>query len=212
MTNITNSAIAANDTIHGEHAPVALTQPDKPKDTTVSSKIVDLAAGFRLTHDADGKAFVQIPENGHYETLRLRSADFNKQLTHQYYRQHKKVPSNQALKDATKLLEAKAQFEGEQVQAYRRLAPYKGDIILDLCNPNWDCVKITKEGWEVIPIPEDVTLIRTRGMLELPPPVQESNIDALWDFVNVSESDRPLITGWLLATLNPSGPYPRPQG
>jgi hypothetical protein len=193
---------------HGGRAPVVFAQPEKQKDATVTSKIVDLAAGFKLTHDADSKTFVQIPEDGHYETWRLRSADFSRWLTHQYYRQHDKVPADQALKDALKLLEAQAQFEGEQVQAYRRLAPYKDGIILDLCDANWDCVKITKDGWEIIPIPTDVTLIRTRGMLELPPPVREGNIDELWEFVNVSEKDRPLTTGWLLATLNPSGPYP----
>ena len=209
ITNITNPAFAANHTNHDERAPVVPAQPDKPKDTdTVSRKIVDLASGFRLTHDADDKAFVQIPEDSHYETWRLHSGDFKRWLTHQYYRQHGKVPADQALKDALKLLEAKAQFEGEQVQAHRRLAPYKDGIILDLCNPKWDCVRITKDGWEVIPIPKDVTLIRTRGMLELPPPVRESNIDELWEFVNVSEKDRPLTTGWLLATLNPYGPYP----
>ena len=209
MTNITNSAIAANDTTHGRRAQVVLTQPDQSKDTTpVSSKIVDLASGFRLTHDADDKAFVLIPESGHHETWRLRSPDFNKWLTRKYYQKYNKVPSEQALKDAIKLLESQAKFEGEQVQAHRRLAPYKGDIILDLCNPNWDCVKITKDGWEVIPIPEDVTLIRTRGMLELPQPIREGNVDELWEFVNVSEKDRPLVLGWLLATLNPSGPYP----
>jgi len=195
-------------TVHGGRAPVVFAQPEKPKDTTVTSRIVDLTAGFRLTHDADDKAFVQIPENSHYETWRLRSAGFNRWLTHQYYLQHGKVPAEQALKDALKLLEARALFEGELVQAHRRIAPYNSDIILDLCSPNWDCVKITKDGWEIIPIPEDVALIRTRGMLELPPPVREGDIDEIWEFVNVSEKDRPLTTGWLLATLNPSGPYP----
>lgn len=194
--------------IHGGRAPVVFAQPEKPKDTTVTSKIVDLAAEFRLTHDADNKAYVQIPEKGHYETWRLHSGDFKRWLTHQYYRQHGKVPADQSLKDAMKLLEARALFEGEQVQAHRRIAPYNGDIVLDLCNPNWDCVRITKDGWEVIPIPVDVMLIRSRGMLELPQPIRGGNIDELWEFVNTCEKERPLVLGWLLAALNPSGPYP----
>jgi len=194
--------------LHGGRAPVVFAQPEKEKDTTVTSRIVDLTAGFKLSHDADSKAFVQVPEDGHYETWRLRSADFNKWLRLQYYQQYDKVPVAQALKDALDLLEAQALFAGEQVQAYRRLAPYKDGIILDLCNASWDCVKITKDRWEIIPIPEDVTLIRTRGMVELPTPVRKGNIDELWEFVNVSEKDRPLALGWLLATLNPSGPYP----
>lgn len=194
--------------LHGGRAPVVFSQPEKPKDATVTSRIVDLTAGFNLTHDADDNAFVHLSKNGHNETWRLRSGDFNRWLTHKYYLQHAKVPSDQASKDALKLLEARAQFEGEQVQAYRRLAPYQDGIILDLCNASWEGIKITKEGWEIIPIPKDVALIRTRGMLELPPPVRGGNIDELWEFANVSEQDRPLTTGWLLATLNPSGPYP----
>ena len=194
--------------LHGGLSPVVFAQTEKPKDTTATSRIVDLAAGFRLANDADDKAYVQIPVDGHCETWRLHSGDFKRWLTLQYFRQHAKVPTDQSLKDALKLLEARALFDGERVQAYRRIAPYNSDIILDLCNPNWDCVRITKDGWEITSIPEDVALIRTRGMLELPPPVRGGNINELWEFVNVSEVDRPLTIGWLLATLNPSGPYP----
>ena len=42
----------------------------------------------------------------------------------------------------------------------------------------------------------------------MPAPVQGGSLDELWSFINVRESDRPLVLAWLVQSLNFSGPYP----
>jgi hypothetical protein len=49
---------------------------------------------------------------------------------------------------------------------------------------------------------------RPAGMLPLPEPIRGGSIDALREFVNVGHEDRPLLLGFLVAALNPVGPYP----
>jgi hypothetical protein len=197
--------------IHGGRAPAGFNQSKKSKkskNNTICSKVLKLTDGFRLTHDADDKTYAQIPAGDHYVTMRIGSDGFDKWLRHEFYRRHQKVAGDRAINDALKLFKARALFEGEQVQAYRRVAPYKGGILLDLCNPNWECVQITKEGWGIIPIPQDAILIRTRGMLEITAPVRGGSLDELLEYINICKDDHLLVFGWLLAALNPSGPYP----
>ena len=195
--------------IHKGRAPVVFAkQSGKTGKPAISTQVVALVDGCRLAHDADGKAFIQIQENGHYESWPIRSTNFRMWLTRQYFEQYGKVPNDAAFKDALTLLGARAQFEGDEVQAYRRVAPYGDDILLDLCNAEWECVRINNAGWEIIPVPHDVTLVRTRGMTPLPSPIRGSTTDKLWELVNVLDKDRPLLLGWLLSCLRPCGPYP----
>jgi hypothetical protein len=42
----------------------------------------------------------------------------------------------------------------------------------------------------------------------LPVPEPDGSLSDLWPFLNISEKYRPLVSGWLLAALYPSGPYP----
>jgi hypothetical protein len=45
-------------------------------------------------------------------------------------------------------------------------------------------------------------------MLPLPTPVMGGTIDELRQLINVSDEDWPLVLGWLVAALRPTGPYP----
>jgi hypothetical protein len=39
-------------------------------------------------------------------------------------------------------------------------------------------------------------------------PTVSSNLDVLWDYLNITESDRALVVAWLVAAMRPRGPYP----
>ena len=50
---------------------------------------------------------------------------------------------------------------------------------------------------------------RARGMLALPTPRTEGNVDVLRRFVNFADDDDwRLVAAWLATSLMPSGPYP----
>jgi len=55
---------------------------------------------------------------------------------------------------------------------------------MDLANPFWQQVKVTKNGFDVIPAEiSPVRFLRTQAMLELPCPIPlDESLTALWAF------------------------------
>jgi hypothetical protein len=52
-----------------------------------------------------------------------------------------------------------------------------------------------------------VAFIRTASMQSLPEPVRGGSINPLWDLLNVTEMQRPLVAAALLNAFHPHGPY-----
>ena len=80
-------------------------------------------------------------------------------------------------------------------------------IVIDLGTSTWESILIGPDGWKVIS-ESPVKFRRPRGMLPLPSPVSGGNVADLRRFVNVNDEEWPLLLGWLLAALRPTGPYP----
>jgi CTP:molybdopterin cytidylyltransferase MocA len=173
-----------------------------------ATRLTQLAADADLRHTAEGKCFARVTVGDHKENWLLGSDTFANWLKHRQYRAHNSVPSAQAILEAVGLLEAKAIFDGEEAELHVRLAEHNGRIYLDLCNENWQVVEISPEGWEVIDEPP-VFFRRGAGMLPLPAPERGGNINELRRFVNVgSDTDFVLLVAYLVASLNPAGPFP----
>jgi hypothetical protein len=112
------------------------------------------------------------------------------------------------LQDAINLLEAKAQYDGTQVDVFTRLGEHDGNIYIDLVNNKWEVIKISKSGYEITSNP-DVRFIRSSGMDELPYPIKNGDIKKLTSFLNISnDTDFKLIVSWITQSANPKGPYP----
>jgi len=91
---------------------------------------------------------------------------------------------------------------------FARIAPHDDDIFIDLCNPNWEAIRITAGGWSIVESPP-VRFRRTRGMLPLPYPERGGKIEALRPFFNLkTEADFTVVVGYVLAALRPFAPYP----
>jgi len=71
----------------------------------------------------------------------------------------------------------------------------------------WQAVKITSTGWQVINAP-DVLFIRGDYMRALPTPTQSGDINLLWSLVNIPKHDHLKVIAWLLECLRPDTPYP----
>jgi hypothetical protein len=119
-----------------------------------------------------------------------------------------KTPGGQAVQDALGVLGGKALFEGEEHPVCTRLAEHDGAIYLDLADPEWQVVKVTAHGWEVI-TEAPVKFRRARGMMPLVAPVHGGKLEPLRKLINVSGADDwRLLVAWLVAALRPVGPYP----
>jgi PAS domain S-box-containing protein len=88
-------------------------------------------------------------------------------------------------------------------------AEHNGAIYLDLCNEQWQAVKVTPEGWSIVESHElPVRFIRRRGQKPLPAPEREGKIDEFRAFVNVPADDQwRLLVAWIIGALRRWGPF-----
>ena len=112
----------------------------------------------------DETAFATMIVGDHLETWPVRSPGFRRWLTHRFYKAWGKPPSPGALSEAIGTLEAKAQFEGDDIeQVFIRVGELDGTVYLDLVNAKWEVIEITAAGWQIIEF-SPVKFRRTRGM------------------------------------------------
>ncbi len=175
---------------------------------TQSAQLVWLAEDRRVDlFNYGDRAYASFPSSGHTETALLKGLGFRGWLLHEYFKEQNRVPGNQALQDALNQLEARARFEGPTQPVGLRVAAHDGALWLDLANKDWEVVKITAAGWEIVRDPP-VRFRRTKGMLALPHPVAGGSIEELRPHLNIAgEADFILIVGWLTGALRSSGPY-----
>lgn len=194
--------------------------PDKTEEEDKMTQVeflIKLAEPCELFHTADKQCFATIPidehdeQHKHYETWPISNRGngaFREWLRYQFYLSFGKPPTSQALQDAIGIIEAKALFEGKEMQTFIRTAGIDNKIYIDLCNDKWEAVEITPAGWRVIPDPP-VKFRRAKGMLPLPDPVHGGKIEELRPFLNAADdSTWTLLVAWLIAAMRPIGPYP----
>ncbi len=179
------------------------------KGPTQAQRLIQLAlTSAELFHSPDRTAYVTIEINGHRETMRLRSKTFRGWLVREFFLAEDKPPGSQALTDTIQLLDARAVIDGTQTEIYLRVAPYAGDLFIDLGSESWKAIRVTADGWEIDHHPP-VKFRRAPGMLPLPVPAVGGDIDILREFVNIeSEGDFRLLVAFMLAALRPTGPFP----
>lgn len=171
-------------------------------------QVLGLCASIDLWHDEGYEAWATIRVRSHYENWPIRSREFRRWIAAQYYQDCGGPLGGQAMEDALRVLDARAVNEGCQHQVFIRSGETLGTIWIDLCDREWQAVKITQAGWEVVSRP-DCKFRRTQAMKPLPMPEKGAFIEELSNFVRVSrEEDMILIVAWLVAALRPHGPYP----
>jgi hypothetical protein len=174
---------------------------------SAATKLIRLAQNWDLFHDSMGEGFATLSLNGHLETTWINSRSFRQRLTLEFYRSEGKAPSPQSLLSALHTIEAQARFDCPEVEVHTRVAERGGEIYLHLCNADWEAVRITREGWEVVPVPA-VKFVRYSGMLPLPRPTRGGSIGALDTLTNLSGHALKLLKGYLLGCLREKIPFP----
>ncbi|MRG94634.1 DNA polymerase [Polyangium spumosum] len=179
----------------------------KGKGPSIATQLVELAKDVELFHTPDGRAFATIEEKGHKENWPVRSKQFSRWLVRRYFHHTASAPNTQALQEALSLLEARAQFEGDEEPVHVRVAAKNGAGYLDLGDRDWRAVEITSSGWQIVANPP-VKFRRPRGMQPLPVPVPGGNVTELRPYVNVGSDEAfYLLVSWLVGAMKPRGPY-----
>jgi hypothetical protein len=189
-----------------------LTLQPQPDTAGQISPVFGMAESNEFFCTPGGRAYASVVVGEHVETWALKSRGFQEWLSRHFYESEGKTPTTQKLNEALRLLEGKAKFEGDTHEVHIRVAEdaQTGDIYIDLCDRDWRVVKVTREGWSVLPGGDaPVKFERRRGMLALPEPQRGGSVQELRPFVNLaSEEDWMLLAAWAVAALRPRGPYP----
>jgi len=177
-------------------------------ETTAAKELTRLAFEYsELWRDGEGDAWATLRVEDHAENWPVRSRAFKLWLTRLYYEERGRPPNAQALQDALATVEAKALFSGAEHPVYLRVAHQDGAVWLDLGRPDWQAVRVTAEGWAVLP--PEVRFRRSKATSPLPIPIQ-GGVGVLRDILNpwaLGEDSHTLVVAWALGTLS-AGPYP----
>ena len=175
---------------------------------TQSQILIRLAGSVKLFHTEEQVPYATFRVKNHYETWPLRGEGFKLWLTKRFYEEYGKAAGSQGLNDALNVLTAKAIFEGRQQPVFTRIAEQDNAIYIDLCNKNWEAIKVDANGWQIVSTPP-VRFKRSKLQKELPMPIKGGDINELKKFINYKdEADWMLIIAWILASLRPGIPYP----
>ena len=187
----------------------------RPEPESHAQALLRLAGEAHLFHTEDGRTSATVAVVGHIENHPIRSTSFRRWLIRAFYAERGGPPSSEALQAALGVLESKAEFDGPLERVWTRVAKDAGSAdpddptyYVDLCNPRWQAVEITRRGWRVIDNPPG-KFRRTKGMMALPIPESGGAIEDLRRFVNLgTDQDWRLFVAFLTAALRPQGPYP----
>ncbi len=176
---------------------------------TESTRLVKLvqSAYLQLFHTPEQVAYADLTIDGHRRTLRLGSKVFRDWLARCYYNEYHKTPRASVLQEAIEVLQGIALFEGSEYPVHVRLAAREERIYLDLGRSEGTVVEVSSTGWRVI-VDLPVRFRRPRHLLPLPVPERGGRLDALLSVLNIAAEDWSLIAAWLVAALNPHGPFP----
>jgi hypothetical protein len=179
--------------------------------------------GHGLFHTLEGGvAYADLILEGHRETWPVRSRQFRvayiKYIEREIDRRMAKGDAMAAVLGAalTKRringtvddFEMRALVSDTEREVHLRVASHGGDLYLDLGDREWNAIRVTGAGWQVVESPP-VRFRRTHGMQALPIPERGTSIDALRPFLNIKDaSDFTLVVAFILAALRDRGPYP----
>jgi len=191
------------------------TEPEKTEENNTRKKplaklLIDLALELgSLWHDSTGAGWVDFTVKGNQQTARIRSKRFRDFLAQALWEQEERSINSEGWSEAVGTLEGLARFKGPQREVFLRVGKNENCIYLDLGTDDWSVVRVSPNGWQIIPYSEcPVRFYRPDCQLPLPTPTRGGSLEDLWQLLNVREADRPLVLGWLLSTLTPDGPKP----
>lgn len=168
-----------------------------------------------LFHDDIHNPYARIKLDGHYITLSIKEKGFKRWIMKQYYNATGAAAGNEAYSSAVNVIEAKACFDGNEHVLSNRICWHDGAIWYDL--GNWEAIKITSQGWEVIENPpilfkkykhQIAQKMEAEGETPTSNPKTQKWIETLLTFVNIKdEKEKLLFVVYLVTCFIPDIPH-----
>lgn len=126
---------------------------NKPKEEKKSQAdlMIELAmkADDKFFHDELNECYVAIEREGNPIVYRIDDRSYKSFLVKRFFKETKKAPSKDSINQAIGVLQAIAQYDGEEINITKRCAERDDAIYYDLGDDNWTFIKITQDGWEI---------------------------------------------------------------
>lgn len=160
-------------------------------------------------HNSVEETFVAVDKDKFYEVYRLEDKKYQMLIRKRFYDELGKAISKDNISQAIGVLEAKALYEGEELEVYKRCAEVDGVTYYDLCNKESTIIRIDENGWS-IDDSKQILFIRKNNMSEQEIPVYYEDLLGLLDkhFRFKSEEDRILHAVSLVTRLISDIPHP----
>ena len=161
-----------------------------------------------LFKDERDTAYISLKINGHREVWRCGSTIIKDLLSYEFYRQYEEGIGSEIIKNVISVLEGKARFGGDKKTLNNRVAFVDGVLWYDLTNENWQCVRISKDGWVVVNEPPILFKRYSHHHPQVLPAVN-GNIKLILKYINIiSEEQKLLYLVFLVSCFIPNYPHP----
>jgi hypothetical protein len=168
----------------------------------------ELEAALDLFQTPSGDPYVTTVNGDTPKTWPIPSAGLRTWLARQLLTVTGSPPASRHVEELIRRLQMWAGVSGLVRSVFVRVGHDAESAYLDLRNAAGEVVRVTGDGWQVMPM-HPVRFRRPAGMLALPRPVPGGTLEELRAFVNVgAEADWRLLVAWVIAALQPHGPYP----
>jgi hypothetical protein len=169
-------------------------------------KLFALGRTGELWQTIQGEPYATITRNGHKETHHIRSRAYRAYLISEHLGNGGKPVGNTPVSEAITSLEALA-MTGPVHDARIRTAEHDGKMYVDLCDDAFNAIEIDAAGWRIVG-DAPIKFVRPPGIKALPMPLPGGKIEALREFINLSDDDFKLFVAAMVAAFRPRGPYP----
>ncbi len=157
--------------------------------------------------DPAGVAYATVATQAGVLHHEVSGAAFRQWIARAYFDECGGAPSPAALNEVVSDAAARGSFSADVRPVFLRVGADRGDILLDACDRDGVIVRIASGG---VSAERDaaVAFRRVAGAAPLALPQGSECLSALREFINVTDDDWPLVAGWLVAAVRPTGPFP----
>jgi hypothetical protein len=181
----------------------------REEDESMSTRLVALAVvnAKEFFTDQYSNPYAAIEVDTHIETYQIRVKVFKSWLSSLLWKDEGKAANSMSIHSALNVLEAMATHDGKRRELHNRVAWHDGAIYYDLSNEDWEAVKITTEGWEIVKPP--ILFKRYAHQQPQVNPIKGGDLKELLRFANIKGEDHQHI--FLVKTVTdlvPNIPHP----
>ncbi len=181
---------------------------DKEKQDVTMLRLVDEKNAI-FFHDTENLSYVAITIDGHQEVMRLGSENFCTWLNGLFYKEKNNAPRKESITQVVSVLKSRALFDNEEtVKLSNRVAKTENIFWYNLGNKNWQAVKITTDGWEIVDNPP-ILFNRYKHQIAQVTPKCNGDIHKIFNYLNIKESHT-LFLCWLVSCFVPDIPHAMP--